>query len=271
MIQNGRHSDVCVLPWRGMHLELVKWHGNGREHGCGRNPLTSVGAPHTIMFEMKLILLPGVGADARLFEPQREVFPDLLVPDWLPPEPEESLPHYAARMAGAIAPWLEEDGPVVLGGVSFGGMVAYEAARHVRPAAVVQIASCRSRHAVRAMLRATRPVAPAMLPKALKVAKVLSPMAVELLANLKTKQRNFFVEMFKQADPEFMKWALTAILHWEPSSPPEVTVRQIHGRRDLLIPAANVEADEVIPDAGHLLNMTHPTEVNAFIRKALDS
>jgi pimeloyl-ACP methyl ester carboxylesterase len=217
----------------------------------------------------KLILLPGVGADARLFEPQRAAFPDLLVPDWLPSEPDESLPHYAARMAGAMAPLLNGGGPVVLGGVSFGGMVAYEAAGHVRPAAVVQIASCRSRRAVRALLRATRPVATAALPSALSVAKMLSPMAMELLTNLKTKQRNCFVAMFKESDPEFMKWALSAILRWEPSPPPGVPVRQIHGRRDLLLPAANAEADEVVPGGGHLINLTHPTEVNAFIRKTL--
>ncbi|MDY0167014.1 MAG: alpha/beta hydrolase [Thermoguttaceae bacterium] len=219
----------------------------------------------------KLILLPGVGADARLFEPQRAAFPDLLVPEWLPPEPKEPLPHYAARMAEAMAPLFEGAEPVVLGGVSFGGMVAYEAARHVRPAAVVQIASCRSRHAVRAMLRLTRPVAATMLPSALRVAKMMSPMAVELLTNLKTKQRNFFVEMFKEADPAFMKWALTTILDWEPAPPPDVPVRQIHGRRDLLISVSNVEADEVIPNGGHLINMTHPAEVNAFIRKAVNS
>ncbi len=218
----------------------------------------------------RLILLPGVGADGRLFEPQRKAFPNLIVPDWLPPEPDESLPNYAGRMADAIAPLLGGDGPAVLGGASFGGMVAYEAARHLRPSAVVQIASCRSRLAVQAMLRITRPAAPAMLPNVLKVARMLSPMAVELLTNLKTRQRNCLINMFKQADPAFMKWALMAILHWEPSPPPGVPVRQIHGRRDLLIPASNVEADEVIPTGGHLINMTHPTEVNTFIRNAID-
>ncbi len=217
----------------------------------------------------RLILLPGVGADGRLFEPQREAFPDLIVPDWLPPEPAESLPNYARRMAEAMAPLLDGNGPAVLGGVSFGGMVAYEAARHVQPAAVVQIASCRSRRGVRALLRATRPMATAMLPGTLRVAKMLSPLALELLTNLKTKQRNYFVEMFKQADPAFMKWALTTILRWDPSPPPGVPVRQIHGRRDLLLPASKVEADEVIPTGGHLINMTHPAEVNAFIGKAL--
>ncbi len=218
----------------------------------------------------KLILLPGVGADARLFEFQRKAFPDLLVPDWLPPLPSESLPDYGLRMADAMAPLFEDHGPVVLGGVSFGGMVAYEAARHVRPAVVVQIASCRSRHAVRGLLRTAQPVASVALPGVLRAAKVLSPLALELLTHLKTKQRNFLVEMFREADSGFMKWALAAILAWEPSPPPETPVRQIHGSRDLLLPVANAEPDEVVPGGGHLINMTHPAEVNAFIQKAID-
>ena len=47
-----------------------------------------------------------------------------------------------------------------------------------------------------------------------------------------------------------------------------VRVFQIHGGRDPLIPARRVEADEIIPDGGHLINVTHAREVNAFIRTA---
>ena len=219
----------------------------------------------------KLIFLPGVGADGRLFEPQREAFPDLLVPDWLPPEPEESLPHYASRMAEAMKPLFTDDGPILLGGVSFGGMVAYEAARVLKPAAVIQIASCRSRRAVRGLLRVMSPLASAALPSVLGAAKMMSPVGLELLTHMKTKERNYFVAMFRESDSTFITWALTSILNWEPSSPPEAPVRQIHGRRDLLLSVENIEADEIVPTGGHLINMTHRSEVNAFIRKVVDS
>ena len=33
----------------------------------------------------QLLLLPGLGADRRLFEPQRQAFPQLVVPPWIPP------------------------------------------------------------------------------------------------------------------------------------------------------------------------------------------
>ena len=95
----------------------------------------------------QLILLPGLGADHRLLEPQRRAFPQLIVPPWIPPRKNESLPDYAARMAETVTP--SRDVPLVLGGVSFGGMLAYEMARHLKPDAVVLIASCRNRRGLR--------------------------------------------------------------------------------------------------------------------------
>jgi len=44
----------------------------------------------------------------------------------------------------------------------------------------------------------------------------------------------------------------------------------IHGSADRLIPASRVKATHVVPDAGHLVNVTHAGEVNAFIRRVLD-
>ena len=68
-----------------------------------------------------VILLPGLGADERLFVSQRDVWPDLVVPRWLRPELGEDLARYAARLAEQLL----VSRPLVLGGCSFGGMVAY--------------------------------------------------------------------------------------------------------------------------------------------------
>jgi hypothetical protein len=52
----------------------------------------------------QLVLFPGLGADYRLLEPQLAAFPQLIVPPWIPPRKNESLPSYAARMAETITP-----------------------------------------------------------------------------------------------------------------------------------------------------------------------
>jgi len=71
--------------------------------------------------------------------------------------------------------------------------------------------------------------------------------------------------MFKQMDSRFMHWVLQAILRWNPTPPNGTRVWHIHGRRDWLIPVRRVEADEVISDGGHMINVTHARRVNAFI------
>jgi pimeloyl-ACP methyl ester carboxylesterase len=215
----------------------------------------------------QLILLPGLGADHRLFEPQRAAFPGLLVPPWLVPKRKERLADYAARMAETIVPTR----PMVLGGSSFGGMVAYEMARYLRPEAVVLMGSCRSPQALHPVARGLRPIVPLVAVQVFDLAKWLSPLGLRMISSFTPQQRALCVAMFKEMDSGLMKWACRAVLDWEPSGPPPARVLQIHGEKDHMMPAGLAEADEVIPGGGHLINLTHPEPVNAFIMRVVES
>lgn len=57
------------------------------------------------------------------------------------PDPADDLPAYAARVRDSI----RLIGPCIVGGVSFGGMVACELAALTDCRAVILVASCRSR------------------------------------------------------------------------------------------------------------------------------
>jgi len=214
----------------------------------------------------QLVLFPGLGADARLFEPQQTAFPQLVVPPWIPPLKNESLPAYAARLARTMV--VSRDKPLILGGVSFGGMVAYEVARHLKPDAVVLIASCRTRHGLRLVYRAASCLMPLIPLQAWSIAKLLASPVVGLVGKFRPVERTVSVAMFKEMDSSFMHWVVRAILGWHPAPLEGIRVFQIHGRRDLLIPARRVEADVVIPGGGHMINMTHAEEVNDFIKRA---
>jgi pimeloyl-ACP methyl ester carboxylesterase len=215
----------------------------------------------------QLILLPGLGADQRQFEPQRGAFPDLLVPPWIVPRKKETLVDYAARLAKTIVPTR----PTVLGGSSFGGMVAYEMARHLRPAAVVLIGSCRSPRALHPMARRLRPMVPLVAVQVFALAQWMSPLGVRMFSPFTPEQRRLCVAMFQETDCGFMKWACRAILGWAPSGLPPVPVFQIHGQKDRVMPARLAAADQLIPDGGHLINLTHAPQVNAFMVRAFES
>ncbi|RZJ88413.1 MAG: alpha/beta hydrolase, partial [Hymenobacter sp.] len=81
-------------------------------------------------------LLPGLGADERVFSRLHLPGPAEVLP-WLAPlSANESLPCYAARLAQLVPP----NQPCWLIGVSFGGLVAQEVGR-LRPLARVVLVS----------------------------------------------------------------------------------------------------------------------------------
>lgn len=75
--------------------------------------------------------------------------------------------------------------------------------------------------------------------------------------------------MFSECDAWLTRWAVSAILNWNPRPLEGVPIFQIHGPHDRVIPAKYVEPDVLLPSGGHLINLTHADEVNAFIEKVI--
>jgi pimeloyl-ACP methyl ester carboxylesterase len=212
----------------------------------------------------RLVLLPGLGADAELLAPQRREFPDLEVLPWLDPRPAESLEDFGRRMAESSA----LDQGAVIGGVSFGGMVATVMARHVRPRALVLIASCTSGRAVRGYRRILAPLL-AALPWNRPVPRVLWPIVAWFFGAHAPQHRQALYRLLAHAPAPFVRWGLSAIVQWSPASAPVARVRHIHGTSDRLLPIGAIQPTEVVPGGGHFINVTHADQVNGFLRRAL--
>jgi pimeloyl-ACP methyl ester carboxylesterase len=214
----------------------------------------------------RVVLLPGLGADGRLLAPQRGVLGDLEVPPWIAPRGPEGLPEYAQRLAATVSCRR----PAVLGGVSLGGMLAFEMARHLQPGVVVLISSCRSGQSVRPSLRLLRALVRPLPAWAIRCTQRLSPLLSGIVIGATPPQRKMCVAMYRAADVHFIQWALRAITRWRPAPLESVPVLAIHGAKDRLIPLGRVRADEIIPDGGHLINLTHADDVNRFLRQAVE-
>jgi pimeloyl-ACP methyl ester carboxylesterase len=213
-----------------------------------------------------LMMFPGIGADEHLFEPQRRAFSQLVVPPWIAPQEDETLAGYALRYAQTMTAAR----PLVLGGISFGGMLAYEMAAHLRPEAVILIASSRTQQGISPMLRRFRRAVAKVPVGVVEGAKLLAPLTMVTFRFLSPTERQLCWTMFQRADSHFMRWAVSAILSWEPRPLEGVPVYHIHGGEDQVIPIQGVEPDEIVPDGGHLINLTHAQQVNAFIARSLE-
>lgn len=218
----------------------------------------------TVAAAPRLVMIPGLGADARLFEPQRAAFPDLEVVEWIPPRPREPLSGYALRLAEGV----KGDTPPVLVGVSMGGIVALEMARPLGALGMVLVASCRSRRAISRLAlpfeRAGRMIPDPCLVRLQRfrpgVSLAFGPAGDGELRSL--------MAMVAGADTGFVRWAGRVLLTWDPPPDLKVPIRHIHGSRDRIMPCRRAAPDRVVAGAGHLVNMTHAQQVNAFIADA---
>jgi pimeloyl-ACP methyl ester carboxylesterase len=221
-----------------------------------------------------IVLIPGVGADSGIYEPQRRRFGDrLVVPPWIDPlHHDEPLADYARRLGDTIRhlPGLRK--PFAIGGISFGGMLAAEIAddRPQDVSALLLIGSCTSRRQITAAFRLAATwgqVIPDGLAKGLL--NRVAPVLFEALEGVTGEHRRLLDEVAYRTDTKLLKWAGRAVRAWTPGPAPVVPTFHAHGRLDRVVPVARIDFDPIrdliIPDGRHLIHLTHADPVNDWI------
>jgi len=207
-----------------------------------------------------------LGADERLFAYQRAMFPNLIIPKWIKPKRNESLSAYAHRLAKTI----QVERPFYLGGASFGGMVALEMARQLKPEGIILIGSARDAKTVpfydKGLIKLF-PFLPALL---VYIARNSPRFRMFFFGVTRKEHRETFNDMLLKTSNQFLCWGIQAIFSWEGCEAKGMRVFHIHGKRDALIPLLKIHANAVIEDGGHLVNLTHADEVNRLIRNFVE-
>jgi pimeloyl-ACP methyl ester carboxylesterase len=217
----------------------------------------------------RLVLFPGLGADARLFEPQRQGLPGVRVevPPWLEPlSIDESVQSYSRRMAASVRPAAAGE-RLFLGGVSFGALVALEAARFLAGTrAVFMMGGCRDTRAVAPFFRFACALTRWVPSPVLKLILYGSPAALVLFESLSWRNMRLYQTMIDEGSASQIRWAAGAMPGYRsPGDPPGVRVVLIHGQGDLIIPPKNVCPDYLIRRTKHLVSLTRPAEVNRIL------
>jgi pimeloyl-ACP methyl ester carboxylesterase len=208
-----------------------------------------------------LVLIPGLGVDGRLFDPQRSLPFDIITPVMPDPLPFESIAHYAWRLTRDIEPRKN----LWLGGMSFGGMLALEAARYLKPRGVFLIASTRfgSNHALlfRWLAYFTSSISTRMIRKLLYTA----PLLVRIVGRPNREQRKLLLKLVDDAHLSVTRWGARAAMNYVYTGELRCPIYQIHGEIDRLVPVQNVTPDAIVKDAGHVVNVTQAQAVNNFL------
>ncbi|AYA37841.1 alpha/beta hydrolase [Hymenobacter oligotrophus] len=209
-----------------------------------------------------LYLIPGLGADERIFQrllPQLRGHAKVL--NWIPPtHPDEPLSAYAERMAEGIP----LDQRCWLVGVSFGGTVALEIAR-LRPLALVAlISSIPGADQLPPLLRVIRAtgVQHWVPPQLLK----LFPRAGKWYFGIGGgSEYQLFKEVLRDQEPRYTRWAIRSLLRWDSRDIGPCV--QIRGTRDRVFPAGPAKVEYLIEGGTHFMVYSRADEVARILNE----
>ncbi|MBS1532865.1 MAG: alpha/beta hydrolase [Bacteroidetes bacterium] len=211
----------------------------------------------------KIFLIPGLGADYRVFQhidlPGYEVAHVV----WLEPEKTDTLASYAQKL---IDHYQMQSNDIVIGN-SLGGMLAIEVARKIHPRKTILISSIKcAAEAPRSRKWYRRiPIYKILPAKIYTSAGFLVRFA---MGKISKKHRHLFIDMLKKTPPGFAKWAVGAILHWDNDTIPE-HVYHIHGDKDQIFPCRRIKDATIVKNGSHLMVMNKPKEINTWLKNIL--
>ena len=209
---------------------------------------------------MKVYFISGIGADRRIFN--HVTLPagfEIIHLDWIIPRVDENLPEYAMRLAEKI----DREEAFILVGLSLGGIMATEISKQMRPHATIIISSISRSSELPPYFR---------FAKRFNLHRNLPTGLIRATATLKHKlirqkahDRKIILEMIRDADSFFFKWAVNAVLEWQNETDPD-PLWHIHGTRDEVFPMRYTRPTHIIRKANHSLVTTHWAELNSLLR-----
>jgi hypothetical protein len=201
------------------------------------------------MSKIHVYFMPGMAASSSIFERIQlpaTVF-EIHLLEWLLPEKEETIEHYAQRMAKKIT-----HDNVILVGVSFGGILVQEMKPFVKPQKVIIISS------VKSSLEYPRRFKIAKATKAYKLIPTKLMENIESLAKFSfgssflTQRFKLYEKFLSVRDKVYLDWAIEQIINWKRTEfDPEII--HIHGDADEVFPPKYIKNYIPVKGGTHIM------------------
>jgi len=203
------------------------------------------------MSRIPVYFMPGLAANPLIFEKIKldDTLFDVHYLEWEIPEKDETLGDYARRMTLNV----KEENPVLIG-VSFGGILVQEIAKHVSVRKLIIISSIKTSLEFPKRLqfiKATR------LHKLVPISLMLGFVKlVQLISGKKMKHKIQLYEKFLSVrNARYLKWAFEKVLLWNCPGANEKVIH-IHGSRDEIFPVKNIKNCIVVEGGTHVMIYT---------------
>ena len=203
--------------------------------------------------------ISGLGADARVFEYLDLPGYTLYHLPWLVPTRKESLAGYAGRMAAGI----HHPEPIVMG-LSFGGIMAIEIAKHLPVRRVWLVSTVKQRSEMPGYMRFGKYLPLHKLAMLFNPHRWLGPLENYNLGVENEEERKLVADYRRSVDPRYLHWAIDALINWDAPAPPGNTYH-VHGGNDRIFPVQLARPDAALPGAGHFMVHNRADEVSRLL------
>lgn len=209
--------------------------------------------------------MPGMAASPSIFE--RIQLPtatfEIHFLEWLLPEKEETITHYAQRISENV---IHEN--VILVGVSFGGILVQEMKQFLKVKKVIIISSVKSNIELpRRMKVAKSTKAYKLIPT--QIFENIEGLAKFAFGSSIIKQRLKLYEKFLAVrDKTYLDWSIEQIINWQRTEvDPEVI--HIHGDADEVFPIKYIKNAMLVKGGTHIMILTKYRWLNDNLPKIM--
>jgi pimeloyl-ACP methyl ester carboxylesterase len=209
-----------------------------------------------------IYVISGLGAEERVFFKTNFGHNNVTHIKWLTPNKSETIEQYALRLTSLI----KHESPILVG-LSFGGMVAIEVAKHIKVEKIILISSAKTKNELPKYYRlAGKLNLQKLVPTYFfKTANVFTNWA---FSSRTKSDKKILAAMIKETDVNFLKWAIAEILNWK-NETIHNNVFHIHGTADRILPFKNTHNTIVVNGGPHLMVVTKAKEINKHLSELL--
>ena len=207
----------------------------------------------------RLYLIGGLGADERVLKYLKLDIKTKTI-KWIEPNRKENISSYAIRLSEQIN--QDEDFGIL--GVSFGGIVAIELAKHTKPSILILVSSVETSNQLpKKYVTLGKTQILKLIPN--RLIKPPQPIFNFLFG---AKNKILLKEIIRDTNPQFIRWALNTIINWSNKKKSNEVIR-IHGTKDKLIPLKGQAIE--IKDGGHFMIVDKAKEISKLINEQINT
>lgn len=213
------------------------------------------------MENVHLYFVPGLAANSKIFE--KLTFPSpyqLHYLEWLDPIPNESIQHYAKRMASLV----KEPHPVLVG-VSFGGIIVQEMKQFLSPKKTIIISSIKSQKQYSYLSKFVKSThLYKLVPFFVNNAMGLS---LKVVFGKKSVERiDLYNRYLSKRDDNYLNWSLKNVLNWKQKEE-DPTICQIHGNKDEIFPIKYIKNCIIVDQGTHIMILNKAKTISQLIQQ----